>query len=196
MEQRRIPVGRGRKGAERSSAPPYTVVENPTTPKSPLSLPVSPSSAPPPPSSTPVTTTVLRRSPRKQKKTEGMQKCKQLDGCELEIDSDALRIATSSARIAKKPGFTLCYKLLPQIFPLEVLANSRGQGLSKTKQGDFRKSLDKELVSSLKNYVMVWCRKNGMTQLTESLLNDAITECISYSHKQLKPKVKKNVKSK
>ena len=50
--------------------------------------------------------------------------------------------------------------------------------------------------SHVSDYVMVWCRKNGMTQPTESLLNDAITERISYAHKQLKPKVKKNVKSK
>ncbi|XP_061191564.1 uncharacterized protein LOC133199711 [Saccostrea echinata] len=187
-----------------------TVFGNTLTPASP-SPPPQQTSVPPISESTPTNTPPpLRRSPRKQKKNEGIQKvhvfnilfsclnsqCKLLDGCDLEIDSDSLRIATSAARTAKKPGFTLCYKLLPEIFSLEVLANSRGQGLSKTKEGDFRKPLDKELVSSLKNYVTVWCRKNGMAQPTESLLNDAITERISYARKQLKPKVKKNAPSK
>lgn len=42
---------------------------------------------------------------------------KLLDGCDVEVDPDGLRKATSAARKSTKPGFTLCYKLLSEIFP-------------------------------------------------------------------------------
>lgn len=76
---------------------------------------------------------------------------KLLDGCDVEVDPDGLRKATSAARKSKKPGFTLCYKLLSEIFPLEVLANSRGQGIGRVKQGDVRLPLDKEKTKALKS---------------------------------------------
>lgn len=76
---------------------------------------------------------------------------KLLDGCDVEVDPDGLRKATSAARKSTKPGFTLCYKLLSEIFPLEVLAKSRGQGIGRVKQGDIRLPLDKEKTKILKS---------------------------------------------
>lgn len=62
--------------------------------------------------------------------------------CFIEDDTDGLRKASPAARKSTKPGCTLCYTLLSENFPLEVLANSKGQGIGK--QEDVRLPLDKE----------------------------------------------------
>ena len=43
-------------------------------------------------------------------------------------------------------------------------------------------------LSFFSDYVTVWCRKNECVIPTETVLNDAITERISYARKQLRPK--------
>lgn len=72
----------------------------------------------------------------------------------IEDDPDGLRKASPAARKSTKPGCTLCYTLLSENFPLEVLANSKGQGIGK--QEDVRLPLDKE--KTLKNYIISWAR--------------------------------------
>ncbi|XP_056017761.1 uncharacterized protein LOC130053962 [Ostrea edulis] len=130
----------------------------------------------------------LRRSPRKHNNKTNMQKTKLIEGQAVEVDPNGLRKATSAARKSQKPGYTLCYKLLAEVFSLQTLASSRGQGIGKVKEGDIRPTLDKEKISTIKNYVTVWCRKNECVIPTETVLNDAITERISYARKQLRPK--------
>lgn len=113
---------------------------------------------------------------------------KLIEGQNVEIDPNGLRKATSAAQKWLKPGYTLCYKLLAEVFSLQTLAGSRGQGIGKAKEGDLWPTLDKEKISTIKNYVTVWCKKNEFKAQSESVLNDAITERISYARKQLKPK--------
>ena len=66
------------------------------------------------------------------------------------IKSETLRHAIRLAKKSGKPGYTLCYNLLPGVFSIEEIANSRGQGLTKPKMGDFRSPLDKDKVAAIK----------------------------------------------
>lgn len=68
----------------------------------------------------------------------------------VSIRSEALRQAIKLAKKSGKPGYTLCYNLLPGVFTVEEIASSRGQGLTKPKAGDLRKPLDKERVAAIK----------------------------------------------
>ncbi|XP_052097356.1 uncharacterized protein LOC127732362 [Mytilus californianus] len=104
---------------------------------------------------------------------------------------DKLRKAISAAKKSQKVGYTLCYKLLSSMFSVPEMANSRGQGIGTKKEGDFRQPLKRETVNTLKDYVIVWCKKNSYTTPTEQLLNDTITEMISYARKQIKTPSKK-----
>lgn len=56
----------------------------------------------------------------------------------VSIRSEALRQAIKLAKKSGKPGYTLCYNLLPGVFTVEEIASSRGQGLAKPKAGDLR----------------------------------------------------------
>ena len=67
------------------------------------------------------------------------------------IKSETLRHAI------RKPGYTQCYNLLPGVFSIEEIANSRGQGFRKPKMGDFRSPLDKDKVAAIKGNC---CRLN------------------------------------
>lgn len=69
------------------------------------------------------------------------------------IKSETLRYAIRLAEKSGKPGYTLLY-LLAGIFSIENIANSRGQGLTKPKMGDFCSPLDKDKVGVIKgNFV-------------------------------------------
>lgn len=68
----------------------------------------------------------------------------------VSIRSEVLRQAIKLAKKSGKPGYTLCYNLLPGVFTLEEIATSRGQGLTKPKAGDLRKPLEKERVAAIK----------------------------------------------
>lgn len=66
------------------------------------------------------------------------------------MDRDALRKASSAAKKSQKPAYTMCYKLISELFDIKTLASSRGQGLGKAKPDDFRPVLDRTLCSVLK----------------------------------------------
>lgn len=68
----------------------------------------------------------------------------------VSIRSEVLRHAIKLAKKSGKPGYTLCYNLLPGVFTLEEIATSRGQGLTKPKARDLRKPLEKERVAAIK----------------------------------------------
>ncbi|CAG2218050.1 unnamed protein product [Mytilus edulis] len=129
--------------------------------------------------------------PRSENVIKDGKMVKLLESHDILVDKDLLRNAISAAKKSQKVGYTLCYKLLSGMFSIPELANSRGQGIGKRKEGDIRPPLKKETVNTLKDYVIVWCKKNGYTTPTEQLLNDAITERISYARKQLKTSSKK-----
>jgi hypothetical protein len=61
-----------------------------------------------------------------------------------------LRKATTAASNSSKPGYTLCYHLLPCCFSTEELAHSRGQGLVDAAKGDIRPALDRERLDAIK----------------------------------------------
>ncbi|XP_062588847.1 uncharacterized protein LOC134250495 [Saccostrea cucullata] len=69
------------------------------------------------------------------------------------IKSETLQHAVRSAKKSNKSGYTLCYNLLPGVFSIQEIAISRGQGLTKQKEGDLRKVLDKDKVAAIKGYV-------------------------------------------
>ena len=73
------------------------------------------------------------------------------------IKSETLRHAIRLAKKSGKPGYTQCYNLLPGVFSIEEIANSRGQGFRKPKMGDFRSPLDKDKVAAIKGNC---CRLN------------------------------------
>ncbi|KAL3879841.1 hypothetical protein ACJMK2_032120 [Sinanodonta woodiana] len=93
----------------------------------------------------------------------------------------------SAAKESQKPGYSLCYKLLSEAFSPEILANSRGQGMTSVKEGDLGPCLDKSLMIFLLwrlfyiDYVVVWCKKNGHPIPLEK----------SYARKQIKIALKK-----
>ncbi|XP_056022464.1 uncharacterized protein LOC130055095 [Ostrea edulis] len=111
------------------------------------------------------------------------QMAKLLDDSDVMVSKDGLRKAVSAAKKSSKPGFTLCYKLLAELFNLEELAASRGQGIGNTKDKE-KPVLDKVRTQALKNYVVIWCRKNDHAAPSEQTLNSAITERICYARKQ------------
>jgi hypothetical protein len=86
-----------------------------------------------------------------RKKFKFLFQIKLIEGKNTEVDPDGMRMATSSARKSKKPGYTLCYKLLAEIFSLQTLASSRGQGIGKKTTGDPRPVLDGDKISNLKS---------------------------------------------
>ncbi|XP_052070077.1 uncharacterized protein LOC127708929 isoform X2 [Mytilus californianus] len=134
-------------------------------------------------------------SQRSEKLSENVIKdgkmVKLLESHDILVDKDELRKAISAAKKSQKVGYTLCYKLLSSMFSVPEMANSRGQGIGKKKEGDIRQPLKRKTVNTLKDYVIVWCKKNSYTTPTEQLRNDAITERISYARKQLKTPSKK-----
>ncbi|XP_062581890.1 uncharacterized protein LOC134243668 [Saccostrea cucullata] len=152
-------------------APPPTLPAPPSTLLAPPSpLPALPPLSPPPPPSSPLPAPSteshnetlqmpspppppLRRSPRKHKDGQ-KEKIKLIEGKITEVDPDGMRMATSTARKSKRPGYTLCYKLLAEIFSLQTLASSHGQGIGK-KTKDPRPVLDANTISDLKNYVVL-----------------------------------------
>lgn len=73
----------------------------------------------------------------------------------LEAREDDLRRATTAAERAhpSRSGYILTCKLLPEIFELEELARSRGQGLRKKKEADLRPVLDAQKLGDLKGTV-------------------------------------------
>ncbi|XP_056022461.1 uncharacterized protein LOC125667935 [Ostrea edulis] len=136
-----------------------------------------------------------RRSPRKHVSTPELsdgQMTRLLSNHPLTVRRDALRKAKSAAKKvhSSKMAFTLTAKLLPAVFSCEELALSRGQGL-KSKDGDKRPVLDVTKMTVLKEYVAVWCEKNGGKH-GEKEVNDAVTEQISYARKKLKGKKKQD----
>ncbi|XP_061175780.1 uncharacterized protein LOC133184722 [Saccostrea echinata] len=106
-----------------------------------------------------------RRSPRKHisstpEDSDGLM-TRLLSNHPLTVKREALRKAKSAARKAhSKMAFTLTAKLLPAIFSCEEVALSRGQGI-KSKDGDTRPTLDSTKMTVLKEYVAIWCEKNG-----------------------------------
>ncbi|XP_062566986.1 uncharacterized protein LOC134229283 isoform X2 [Saccostrea cucullata] len=131
-----------------------------------------------------------RRSPRKHfsstpEDSDGLM-TRLLSNHPLTVKREALRKAKTAAKKAhpSKMAFTLTAKLLPSIFSCEELALSRGQGL-KSKEGDIRPTLDSTKMTVLKEYVAVWCEKNG-GKYGEKEINDAVTEQVSYARKKRK----------
>ncbi|KAK3092787.1 hypothetical protein FSP39_007213, partial [Pinctada imbricata] len=106
----------------------------------------------------------------------------------LEAWEDDLRRATSAAEKAHptRSGFVLTCKLIPCIFKLEELAQSRGQGLRKKKEADLRPVLDPTKLGDLKEYVNLWCHKNNKDSVKDLDFNDAISEKVSYARRKLK----------
>lgn len=50
-------------------------------------------------------------------------------------------------------------------------------------------SIDIHLNVFLADYVRCWCKANGFSDPSDSVINEAITEKISYARKQLKRKL-------
>lgn len=120
--------------------------------------------------------------------TEKNNLSKLLGNSNITIDKEVLAVAVRLAKKSAKPAYTLTMKLMPGLFTTEEMALSRGQGLL-AKKGDLRPALDKDKVSVLKDYVRCWCKANGFSDPSDSLINEAITEKISYARKQLKRKL-------
>lgn len=120
--------------------------------------------------------------------TEKNNLSKLLGNSNITIDKEVLAVAVRLAKKSAKPAYTLTMKLMPGLFTTEEMALSRGQGLL-AKKGDLRPALDKDKVLVLKDYVRCWCKANGFSDPSDSLINEAITEKISYARKQLKRKL-------
>jgi len=50
----------------------------------------------------------------------------------------------------------MCYLLLKAVFSMQEIAQSRGQGLTKPKDGDYREPLDKQKVAATKRFVVIY----------------------------------------
>ena len=72
-----------------------------------------------------------------------------INSASVTVLHDHLRNAQQVAQKADQKGFTLACKLLPVVFSLEELAQSRGQGI-KTKDGDLRQVLDQVKMNVVK----------------------------------------------
>lgn len=66
----------------------------------------------------------------------------------IQMDQEKLHQQLGSPQSLDLPSVTNSSQ---EIFPLEVLANSRGQGIGRVKQGDVRLPLDKEKTKALKS---------------------------------------------
>ncbi|CAG2196776.1 unnamed protein product [Mytilus edulis] len=89
--------------------------------------------------------------PRSENVIKDGKMVKLLESHDILVDKDLLRNAISAAKKSQKVGYTLCYKLLSGMFSIPELANSRGQGIGKRKEGDIRPPLKRETVNTLKD---------------------------------------------
>jgi len=71
------------------------------------------------------------------------------------VDQEQLAKACAAARKAPKPGYKMCYLLLKAVFSMQEIAQSRGQGLTKPKEGDYREPLDKRKVAATKGLLLL-----------------------------------------
>lgn len=69
---------------------------------------------------------------------------------DVKIQSKILTSAVASARKSSRPGYSLSYALIPGVFTVQELASSRGQGLTKPKEGDLRPVLAKDKCDAVK----------------------------------------------
>ncbi|KAK3086833.1 hypothetical protein FSP39_024230 [Pinctada imbricata] len=114
------------------------------------------------------------------------QYVKLMEKSEVTVEKIALKKAISLAKKSQNPGYALCRKILPLLFTIEEMARSRGQGIMKAKEGDFRPALDTEKIQTLKDYIPSWCKTNGFSIPSEAKINEGITERIAYSRRLLK----------
>ncbi|XP_071124583.1 uncharacterized protein [Mytilus edulis] len=111
---------------------------------------------------------------------------------DVKIKPDKLSSAISATRKSNKPGYALCYNLIAGVFGSQELANSRGQGLTKAKEGDIRPVLDKNKCTAIKEYTLRWCKKNQKILPTEAERNNSFTEQVSHCRKRIKKQMQKH----
>ena len=69
---------------------------------------------------------------------------------EVFVKPEKLTQSITAANKSAKPAYTLCFKLILGVFSVEELANSRGQGLIKVKEGDYRPVLNQNKCAAIK----------------------------------------------
>ncbi|XP_076080536.1 uncharacterized protein LOC143051528 isoform X2 [Mytilus galloprovincialis] len=127
----------------------------------------------------------LLKSPKKIY-TSSSTMVKLIESADVTVDGETIKKIMQKAHKESSPGYFIIRKVMPLLFSRGELANSRGQGLTTSKDGDFRPALDKTRVKIAKDYVRGWCKINQKTQPSEEELNKGVTEAVGYARKALK----------
>ncbi|CAC5425035.1 unnamed protein product [Mytilus coruscus] len=127
----------------------------------------------------------LLKSPKKIY-TSSSTNVKLIESADVTVDGDTIKKIMQKAQKESSPGYFIIRKVMPLLFSRADLANSRGQGLTTSKDGDFRPALDKTRVKLAKDYVRGWCKIKQKHQPSEEELNKGVTEAVDYAGKALK----------
>ncbi|KAL3853846.1 hypothetical protein ACJMK2_017346 [Sinanodonta woodiana] len=104
-----------------------------------------------------------------------MNTSKLIDKISVTIDKEVVAMAVRLSIKSSRPAYTLTMKLMPELFTNEEISQSRGQGLL-AKKDDLRTVLDKEKISTMKEYVRYWCKTNNLKAPGDTEINEAVTE--------------------